>query len=548
MLCSHMCDGEECFRAVFFQNCFLFQSVQELMFKKPKPCGILLSALMALQAGDISAASYNDLPESFRTGWEALLHYNGAESVISGGSSFFLSPNGNTAPDLELESTMDFLEKNPKAWCVYPARYYLIYGSLPEDFSVCPDFYEYSRNIGIEKLSVVFASEDETSPISTMGHVFIVLEGKNSRGLTKRHNFGFVADTEGSASLFWNFLTGSIIGRYTLTPYDDTIYRYISEEHRTLWEYELNLGPDELRMLFLHLYELKTHKISYSFFTNNCATGLNRVIAAVKPEIAYSSATNIVTPVEYVKHINRQNLTSGIIIRPSETDKLYLEKELPLNPLKSPPTSRISAGYLYDSRYGSGMSFDFLPLYSDLHEDSSYTSKINQSQFLRISAEIFPEHARITGLRIIDIHSLPNINYEKFKINFGLDLHSDVTGTGGKLYPDLHAGTGIAFSSYGFIPYIETDGGIHYEKGGANFYASLTGGLMYRSGSFGRMTAYARSYAATENDYRGFKSAIALIYSKQLSENFWLKINGEHFFIKNSSNLTKIGTEISFRF
>ena len=332
-----------------------------------------------------------------------------------------------------------------------------------------------------------------------MGHVFIVLEGKNSRGLTKRHNFGFVADTEGSASLFWNFLTGSIIGRYTLTPYDDTIYRYISEEHRTLWEYELNLGPDELRMLFLHLYELKTHKISYSFFTNNCATGLNRVIAAVKPEIAYSSATNIVTPVEYVKHINRQNLTSGIIIRPSETDKLYLEKELPLNPLKSPPTSRISAGYLYDSRYGSGMSFDFLPLYSDLHEDSSYTSKINQSQFLRISAEIFP-------------------------------------------------GTGIAFSSYGFIPYIETDGGIHYEKGGANFYASLTGGLMYRSGSFGRMTAYARSYAATENDYRGFKSAIALIYSKQLSENFWLKINGEHFFIKNSSNLTKIGTEISFRF
>ena len=104
-----MCDGEECFRAVFFQNCFLFQSVQELMFKKTKPCGILLSALMALQAEDISAASYNDLPESFRTGWEALLHYNGAESVISGGSSFFLSPNGNTAPDLELESTMDFL-------------------------------------------------------------------------------------------------------------------------------------------------------------------------------------------------------------------------------------------------------------------------------------------------------------------------------------------------------------------------------------------------------------------------------------------------------
>ncbi len=494
------------------------------------------------------AASYNELPEDLRIRWEALLHYNRGESIISQGSSFFLNPYGNTAANLELESTLDLFEQDPESRCKFPARYYLLFGKLTDNYSECSEFEEYIQNINVEKISVVLASEDESSPVSSMGHVFMVIEGINSIGLNKRHSFGFVADTEGSGSLIFKFLTGSIVGRYTLTPYDDTIYNYISKEHRSLWEYELRLTEEERKILFLHLFELKTHGIGYSFFTNNCATGLNKVIAVANPEIAYDSGTDIITPVEYIKHINKLGLTDGITIRPSATDKVYLDEGLDLDPLRSPPTSRFKIGYIYNSYYSNGVSLDFLPLYSDIFEDSHYTSKINHIQFLRISADLFPGHSRISNLRIIDIHSLPDIRYEKFKINFGLDMHSDVNSKGSSLYPDLHLGSGISYSFHGIVPFAETEAGIHYEKGGANFYASLTGGIMFKNSSAGRISAYFKSYAATGGDYSGYKSMAAVNYSKQLSENLWLDLYSEKYFFKGKKNLYTVNAGLSVRF
>ena len=216
--------------------------------------------ILVLACNRAEAVSYNDLPLDFRKKWEALLHYKQGRSLITNSDNYFLDPYGYIDPAGELLETINFFQNTPEGWCVFPARYYLIYGSLPLNNN-CNDFKEYTDYVNVEKLSVVFASEDETSPISSMGHVLMMIDGKDINGIRKKHSFGFVADN--SSSLFFDFVTDSIEGRYILSPYSNVIYKYVSEEHRSLWEYSLNLTREERFLVFLHMFELKNHKIKY---------------------------------------------------------------------------------------------------------------------------------------------------------------------------------------------------------------------------------------------------------------------------------------------
>ena len=93
----------------------------------------------------------------------------------------------------------------------------------------CVDFNEYNEYVPFDSVSLVLASESETSPVSSMGHIFIVAEGFNKFGLLKRHSSGFVANASTNSSLLFQFLTDSIDGLYTLSPYNDTIYNYINK-------------------------------------------------------------------------------------------------------------------------------------------------------------------------------------------------------------------------------------------------------------------------------------------------------------------------------
>ena len=353
-----------------------------------KKYNFLLVAIVLLAFSPcLWATTYNDLPQNFRNKWEALLHYGHGRSALSSDSNFFLSNNGATNPASELLATINSFEKDPSYKCQFPARTYLLFEQLPD--ASCSGYLEYKEFVSAESISLVFASESETSPVSSMGHVFLVLEGHNAKGLYKRHAVAFVADTSVSQNLLIEFLKDSIIGRYVLNPYDDLIYNYVSEEQRSLWEYKLNLSEEEKKWLFLHLYELKEHSTKYSFFTHNCATGLNRVLAVASSNLLYPNDRLYITPVEYIQHIYHTGRVHSIVVRPSYEDQFRLESKYPLDPLKTNKTSRIKIGFLYDHYLKHGVNLEFLPFSHDISEATEAKTQLNESKFFEIKTSFF---------------------------------------------------------------------------------------------------------------------------------------------------------------
>lgn len=501
---------------------------------------------LAFPCTSAHAAAYADLSPDFRKTWEALLHYSSEISLIDPGSTFFLSRNGWHDPAAELLATIDYLQKNPDGMCSYPARFYLIYGHQP-DKNKCTEFLEYSKHINMENLSVVFASEDETSPVSSMGHVFLMTGGRDANGIYKRHSLGFVADSS-SSSLLMQFLTDSIEGRYTLAPYDNTVHQYISEEHRSLWEYSINLDPEARLILFLHMFELKTHKIRYSFFNHNCASGLNRILAAADPELDFGKTGWYITPVEYIKHIKGSGRIENITLRPSSTDKYYMKEELPVDPAEAPPASRLTLGYQYSSLNRNSLTADFMLLYSDLNEDLWYTSKTNEFQFFKISGIVNSSGAHFSEIKILELRSLPNLLAEDFKINFGIELHGNINSEHTQLYPDIHAGTGFSLFASGFIPFAEISSGVHINHGGLNPYITGEAGFMIKTLNMGKLTFSTGFPVSRTGEYRGYKNETALIYSKRISSSLWLRLDGKYFRTRKGKNICSISSGFSYRF
>ena len=501
--------------------------------------------ILVLACNRAEAVSYNDLPLDFRKKWEALLHYKQGRSLITNSDNYFLDPYGYIDPAGELLETINFFQNTPEGWCVFPARYYLIYGSLPLNNN-CNDFKEYTDYVNVEKLSVVFASEDETSPISSMGHVLMMIDGKDINGIRKKHSFGFVADN--SSSLFFDFVTDSIEGRYILSPYSNVIYKYVSEEHRSLWEYSLNLTREERFLVFLHMFELKNHKIKYSYFSYNCASGLNQVLGVASSSLKYEDYDLFVTPVEYIKYLRNTGKIDGITVRPSKKDYYYLNDKYAVDPLSAPPLSRFSVLYRYNNKERNGLHFNFLPLYSDISEDIWYTSKTNEIQFLSVSGNINSSHSYVSELKIFDLKSLPDIRSDSPNVNLGLSLHGNIDSSHTQLYPDFRIGTGISCFSYGFVPFLQVTSGLHLEHHGPNLYMIENVGFMLKTMDWGRLTFFNKYIHASHGRYSGYNNETSLVYSKNIAKNYWVQMNASYYYKKNNSDFYDISVGIGFRF
>lgn len=166
------------------------------------------------------------------------------------------------------------------------------------------------------------------------------------------NEIGFVADMSENASLLMGFLTDQLVGRYVLMPYRELIDDYVIKERRSVWAYELLMTAEERRRLFLHLFELKAHKIKYSFFQHNCATGLNRILATASTDFRYPKDQYWVTPAEYTIFVNQTGRVQAASVIPSHEDAYRLAHQLPLNPLETPKTSRLGVRVGYDGQAG----------------------------------------------------------------------------------------------------------------------------------------------------------------------------------------------------
>jgi hypothetical protein len=224
--------------------------------------------------------------------WLSLLHYtqSDSDSKVSDitSSNFFLSPTGRTSPEAELIATIrSFFEKkgdndNLHSTCQFIARYNWIksqvdISSLNIPKTICTNFNQWLPVGDIRSTSLIFVSSSFGNPATFFGHILLRFNiEKNNHGnmlLNPTINFGaIVPPKENSLSYFFNGVFGFYAGRYTIQKFYAHNHMYGEVELRDLWEYVLNLNPEQTKRLAYHTWELLNNvDFKYYFFKENCA-------------------------------------------------------------------------------------------------------------------------------------------------------------------------------------------------------------------------------------------------------------------------------------
>lgn len=167
-------------------------------------------------------------------------------------------------------------------------------------------------------VSLVFAAQQPALAPSVLGHIYIAV-GAVDRETGEPDPLGsafeFAAETGDLSTpeviakgLFGGFQ--AVLRRYSNWQIAN---RYRLREARDLWVYRLNLTSEERRRLYDALAVARHDAVPYRFATNNCATALARVFAAVfdEGERRQAFAATVVSPASVVATLTRVGAISG---------------------------------------------------------------------------------------------------------------------------------------------------------------------------------------------------------------------------------------------
>ena len=278
--------------------------------------------------------------------WRILLHVRpgiaGTRSLVDD-PRFFLSPSGKTDPSAELSATLDGLFDNtssPAPFCRFPARYAWLAGKLGIDPTriprpaPCPEVDNILRTIDGQSAELVFASGYVNSPASMFGHTFLRIDSRvKSPLLSFAVNYAARTDPSDGGLVFTaKGLFGGYQGFYSVQPYYDKVREYSNIDQRDLWEYPLNLTPDEVRRLLLHLVEMKDIATDYFFFDENCSYELLFLVDAARPEARLTETMDRywVIPMDTVRAVIGAGLVDNVVWRPSRALQIrHVRSQLP---------------------------------------------------------------------------------------------------------------------------------------------------------------------------------------------------------------------------
>jgi len=277
-----------------------------------------------------------------KTEWKNLLHYeiDGQDyksHVID--KRFFFSKDGKNNPETELIETLSAmflpaesaatLDEHPQ--CRFPARFNWLKTSLKINTTLLPDVacpsYEKWRNENASgKITMVFPAYHLNSPSSMFGHTLLRIDPPNGSTdwLSLAVNFGANAN-DGDNSIVYAFrgLAGGYPGTFVTHPYYKKIQEYGRIEHRDIWEYELNLSPDEVNRLIAHLWELQEINFDYYFFDENCSYRLLELLEVARPSVELTDEFSITAiPVDTVRAIDNAKMITHVKYRPAPVTKL----------------------------------------------------------------------------------------------------------------------------------------------------------------------------------------------------------------------------------
>ncbi|WP_409281061.1 Lnb N-terminal periplasmic domain-containing protein [Pseudomonas defluvii] len=281
--------------------------------------------------------------------WIALGHYETAK--LGGWRSyvdderFFLAKDGGHHPDLELKATLKALYApaslgDRHAQCVFPARTRWLREQLQLNDLPAPDCKEYPqwfKDVSPHSAVMIFPAAYLNSPSSMFGHTLLRIDQadvqKNDTALLSYAiNFGaYIEGNDNSILYAWKGLMGGYPGLFALVPYQEKLSEYRSLENRDLWEYRLNLTPEETGRMVEHVWELKQIRFDYFFFDENCSYRLLELLQVARPSLDLTSQFPLTAiPTDTVKAVKQSGLVERIDYRPSREREL-LERAAPLD-------------------------------------------------------------------------------------------------------------------------------------------------------------------------------------------------------------------------
>lgn len=276
--------------------------------------------------------------------WKILLHYKkkiyGIESFIDD-PKFFLSKNGKYNPQEELVATISsFFEKKVEnedehAKCKFIARFEWLKEKLSIDESFlphieCKEFNDVWNRLNARSVSLVFPASYPNSPSSMFGHTLLRLEGEyHSPLLAYAVNYSAIPEDDNPISYTFKGIFGYYRGIYTVMPYYEKVREYSDIEKRDIWEYNLNLTEEEVKKMFLHIWELKDIYQYYYFFDENCSFNILFLLEAARPTLNLTDKLPYwVIPVDTIRAVKEEGLIEKISFRPSLSTKIKFKSDL----------------------------------------------------------------------------------------------------------------------------------------------------------------------------------------------------------------------------
>jgi hypothetical protein len=270
--------------------------------------------------------------------WQILLHYKptmraGVESLIDD-PRFFLAENGKRDPAAELSATLDALFRHPSEGeedprCRFGGRAEWLRERLGIDEdrlppATCTEFEQAAAKVDPRSVTLIFPGNHNNSPASMFGHTLINIDGPfQSRLLSYAVNYSARTDESNGFAYAIKGIFGLYKGYYSILPYYLKVREYNDLERRDVWEYRLNLTPEEVGRMFRHIWELRDIYSDYYFFDENCSYNLLFLLEAARPSLHLTDRCRPwVIPIDTVRLIRESGLIEAAAYRPSKATRI----------------------------------------------------------------------------------------------------------------------------------------------------------------------------------------------------------------------------------
>lgn len=492
--------------------------------------------------------------------WLDLLHFENGKSTINNNSTFFISNNGYKDAKEEYIATINsFFDETRKddtsTKCMYPARTYYILEQLSISLSelpthVCNGFEEYLEKVPINSVKIIFAAEDNRYPASILGHSFIKLQGHDKNEQLREHAFSFFAVFQHEDNILLNYAkaaVGGTNGIFSLSPYSDKISEYLYEEKRSLWEFELKLSEQEIKKLQRHLWELKDHKINYSFTSHNCNDALISILNVTNNSFNVDRSKFFITPLEYLDALLIAGNINSITILPSDTDKIIIDKYGISNILNTPKSTRISLSF--EQRLYSYLNFDFQLIYKDFYDYSNASFHESESKILSANIKynfdqqrLFIDKIDLLKAKLILDYQLTGQFSRYYKLSFEKSFPENDFFTG----PVFEIGGGLsAYTKYAAVYGLGILGYSYHREN--RVYAAPEIGVIFRGINHAKLiSSITYRYDLINNVHKWYTLKFNTYIDLSFNKDRRIFFGFERYFGQNDKNRLILGCVINF--